>query len=146
MTVRRVSALKLGLAVLGSVAFVGAANYCTLEAFETQSAHHERACHTGSAEQQGDESSSTPAHHHEGASLACCAAMQAIAASRLDVHLASPTTRLLHELAGGVLGGAAVRESARIARGVSPPPQAPMPVQPFYRTTFANHAPPVRLA
>ena len=138
-------ALHLGLALLGSVAFFGAGNYCTLEAFQAPPAHHERVCHAGSAAHHADESSPQPAHHHEGGSR-CCVAMQAIAASRLDVHLASPATRLLHALTHERLGSVYVRAAARLARGVGPPLRAPMPAQPFYRTAFASHAPPVCLS
>ena len=133
-------------AVFISLALFGAMNYCTFEAFGAPPTHHGRACHAASLEHHGDKSSPPPARHHEGGSLACCAAMQAIAAAPLDVHLASVTTRFLHGLASGVLGGAAVRASVRTARGVSPPLREPTPVQPFYRTTFANHAPPVCIA
>ena len=138
--------LKAGLAALGSLALFGAVNYCTFEAFVAQPTDHERTCHAASAAHHGGDSSSLPVHHHQGASLACCAAMQAIAASRLEGPRAATPTHPLHLLASGVWGGAAVRESTRPARGVSPPRQEPAPVQPFYRTTFANHAPPARLA
>ena len=142
----RFQALTLGRAVLVSIALFGAMNYCAFEAFGAPPTHHARACHAASPEPHEGDSSSLPAHQHNGASLACCAAMQAIAVSRLEAPVASTAIRFLPRLASAVLGGAAVHEEAHAARGISPPPREPTPVQPFYRTTFANHAPPACLA
>ena len=138
MTTRRAEYRKRFMAWIAvgcSVAFVGASNYCNLEAVAAHPAGH-----------QHDEESSTPAHHHEEGAGVCCSAMQAITTSKFDCHLASSPAWQLPPLALQSVWLVSFLEPSRTTSGLSPPAREPTPARPFYRTAFASHAPPVCLA
>ncbi len=132
-------------AVVCSIAFLGASNYCNLEACTAHSTHAHDAQHAATA-QPHDEDSSTPAHHHDENSTICCSAMQAIAASTFDFHLASRPAWPFHSPTLQSSWLASLLKPSRTASGLSPPAREPTPANSFYRTTYANHAPPVHLA
>lgn len=142
---RRPHRISVWFAILCSVAFFGAINYCNLEAFAAHLPQTHELDHAVTAEHH-DEESSMPAHHHDENSVACCSAIQAIAASRVDFHLASTAVGQLHPLVLQSSWLASLLEPSHTASGLSPPAREPTPARPFYRTTFANHAPPVSLA
>ena len=126
------------LAIVCSVAFVLASNYCNIEALAGDGAHHET---TGEHHNEN-----APASGHDEATV-CCDALQAVLASKLDVRLCPVTSWLSHPLAlKSLRPDALLVEAAHLATGLSPPTREPTPRTPFYRTTFASHAPPVRLA
>jgi len=131
--------------VLCSLAFFGAVNYCTIEAFAAHPAQHHDA-HQSASTDHHDEESSTPTHHHDENSASCCAAMQALATSRSDFNLASSPAWHLQPLPLQSSWTTALLEPSRTASGLSPPAREPTPARPFYRTTYASLAPPVRLA
>ena len=142
---KRPQRIRTWFAILCSVAFIGAVNYCNLEVFAahpTQSHDAHQSASTG----HHDEDSSAPAHHHDEDSVSCCAAMQALATSKPDFNLASSPAWQPHPFALQSSWLASFLESSRTASGLSPPTREPPPARPFYRTTYANHAPPVRLA
>lgn len=142
----RRNSIRAWFAILCSVAFFGASHYCNLEAFAAHPAHSESARHAASSAHHDDESSSTPADHHEDESVACCAAMQAVTTPKVDFHLASSPAWPLHPLALESSLIPSLLEPSRTPSGLRPPAREPPPVRPFYRTTFANHAPPASLA
>lgn len=130
-----------------SVAFVGAVNYCDLEAFAACPAHTDDSHHAAEPAHHHGESPATPASHHEQESLTCCAAMQAVTAPKVAFQLASSPAWRLQPLVLGSSWITSLLEPSRPASGVSPPTrEPPPPARPFYRTTYANHAPPVCLA
>lgn len=131
--------------ILCSVAFFGASNYCNLEAVAAHPAHSERSHHATASEHQDNDASSTPAHDHEDASDACCAAVQAVTSPKIAFHLTSNLAWQLHPLMVRASWLTSLLDPIRAASGLSPPPREPTSVRPFYRTTYANHAPPVRL-
>ena len=148
MTMRwneRQTSLNTWMAVVCSAAFLGASNYCNLEAF---TAHLTRCheTHQSAATKDHDEESSIPTHHHDEGSVACCAAMQALATSKSEFNPASHLTWQLYPLAPHSLQWASFLAPSRAASGLSPPAREPTPARPFYRTTFASHAPPICLA
>ena len=120
--------LNTSLACLCSVAFLLANQYCALEAF---------------AEHHDEHAPAVPGHHDEA--VQCCAVMQAVVASRANLHVASSPAWQLHPLAFESVF-VSVFEPTYAASGLSPPTQESPPAKPFYRTTFASHAPPVHLA
>ena len=137
--------IRAWFAILCSVAFFGAINYCNLEAFAahpTQSHDAHQSASTGHHE----EDSSAPTHHHDEDSVSCCAAMQALATSKSDFNLASHPAWQRYPLALPSLRLVSFLTAFRTASGLSPPVREPPSARPFYRTTYANHAPPARLA
>lgn len=131
--------------ILCSVAFIGAVNYCNIEVFAAHPAQHHDA-HQAASTEHHDEDSSAPTHHHDEDSVSCCAAMQALVTSKSDFSLASSSAWQLHPLPLPSLRLASFLVSSRTVSGLSPPAREPTAVRLFYRTTYANHAPPVRLA
>ena len=142
---RRHSRASLWFAVVCAIAFLGASNYCNVEAFAAHPTPRQEAHHSATAEHH-DEQSTTPAHHHDDGSLACCSAIQAITASKFEFRLASAFAWQFHPPAPQSSWFASVPEPSRTASGLSPPAREPTPARPFYRTTFASHAPPVSLS
>ena len=136
---------RAGLALLCSVAFLAASHYCNLEAFAAPPTQSDDTHQSASAEHH-DGDSSAPTHHDDEDSVSCCAAMQALAISKSDFNLASHPAWQFHPLALHSLRLASFLTPSRTASGVSPPVRDPPPARPFYRTTFANHAPPAHLA
>ena len=133
------------IAVVCSFAFLAASNYCNLEAFAEPTHHHPSSHQSASAEHHED-GASTPSNQHEEHSVFCCSAMQAVVASRLSYQLASSSVWQLHPLILESVWLVSVFAPTRTASGLSPPTQESPPARPFYRTTFASHAPPVSLA
>ena len=137
--------LSRWLPIVCSVAFLGAINYCTLEALAAHPAQSHDS-HPSASTKHHDDESSTPAHHHDQDSVSCCLAMQAVVTSKIPFH---PTSNLAGQLHPWVLQSAwpgSRLENTCTANGLSPPTREPTPARPFYRTTFASHAPPVYLA
>ena len=142
---KRYHVLHTGIAFSAAVAFLAAINYCNLEAFAahpTQS--HDT--HQSAAAEHHDEKSSTPAHHHEEGSVSCCSAIQAIATPESNFNLASSPAWQFQPLVLQSVWVVSFLEPSRPTSGLSPPAREPTPSRPFYRTTYANHAPPVCLA
>lgn len=137
---------RAACAILCSVAFVGASNYCNVEAFAAHPAHSKGFHDAASSAHHDDESSSTPADHHEDALVACCAAMQAVTTPRGDFHRASSPAWQFQPLVLESSWFSSLLEPSRTASGVRPPAREPTPARPFYRTAFASHAPPAFLA
>ena len=121
-------------------AFLLAANYCICEAFSSDA--HEEASHQHAPAGHHDEQA--PASHTQ--SDPCCAAMQAATTPKVDFQLASSPAWQLQPLVLESSWITALLEPSRTASGLSPSAREPTPTRPFYRTTYANHAPPVRLA
>lgn len=139
------AAFRGWLALVCSVGFLGAAQHCTLEAFASHPTEHHGAQHV-SAGAQPHEESSAPAQHDQECTVSCCAAMQAVVTSTIDWQ---PAWHPAGHLRLAVLRSPQLEASLKLARtmsGLSPPPREPTPARPFYRTTFASHAPPVVLA
>lgn len=130
-----------GVAVVAAFAFLFAINYCACEAFSADHAH------SGPSQQH-----SPTGHHDEHAPTSqdqsdpCCATLQAVVLSPGTLQVASSTPTVLPSV---VSRGAAITlrtQLVAVPSGLSPPVREPTPARPFYRTTFANHAPPARLA
>lgn len=120
--------------------FLWAIIYCQLDAFVPhpgESSHQE-----ASAEHQDG---TLPTPGHDEASLHCNT-VQSLIALKFDVLLNPVTAQPFQATALESLQPDAFGEPFRLASGLSPPTRAPTPRTPFYRTTYANHAPPVRLA
>ena len=138
--------LKGWVAIVCSVAFLGASNYCNVQAFAEQSASHHDMHQAAAANHHHDEETPTPAQHHEDCSVSCCSAMQAVVTPRVEYRFAASPIWQFHPLVLESLWLASFLEPSRTASGLSPPAREPTPVTPFYRTTFASHAPPICLA
>jgi hypothetical protein len=135
---RRNGLLVPSIAALAAFAFLLAINYCVCEAFSADHAHNEPA-------QQH-----SPAGHHddhiptsEDQANPCCATLQAVIFSRGILQVASSTPTLLPSIASLGVEITLRTQLATVPSGLSPPAQALPPRLPFYRTTYANHAPPV---
>ena len=130
-----------GIAAVAAFAFLLAINYCVCEAFSADRAHSEPS-------QQH-----SPAGHHDDNAPAsqdqsdpCCATLQAVASSTRTPQVASFT---LSSFPFVVLLGSEIAprtQRAAVHSGLSPPAREPPAQALFYRTTFASHAPPARLA
>ena len=122
------------------VTFLLATSYCSVEALLTHSAQDEHASHHQPTDHH-DEDSRTPSHDQ---ATTCCVTLQAVLASKVEFSL--------YRVAGipsvdfESLRPATLIALSRFAHGLSPPTREPPPARPFYRTTFASHAPPVQLA
>ena len=135
------------IAIACSLAFLGATNYCNVEAFAEQSSSHHDTHQAASANHHHDEKTPSPAQHHDtDCSVTCCSAMQAVVVPQQQYRLAASLTWHLQDLALESQWLASFVEPSRTASGLSPPAREPTPAKPFYRTTFANHAPPICLA
>jgi hypothetical protein len=129
------------MAAVAAFAFLLAINYCVCEAFSADHAHNEPAQQHSPA---GHHDDNTPTSQDQ--SDPCCATLQAVVFSPGTFQVASSTTTVLPSV---VSLGAEITlrtQLATVSNGLSPPARAPTPRLPFYRTTYANHAPPARLA
>jgi len=135
---RRNRFLVPGIAAVAAFAFLLANNYCVCEAFSGEHSHAENADQHAAASHH-DESSSNNAYDP------CCSTLQAIGTSQAALILDGPAQLFFHVIRPQHLQLASI-ELPLTASGLSPPAREPTPVQPFYRTTFANHAPPIYLA
>lgn len=119
-------------------AFLLASNYCAGEAFSSSHGH------TDSSHQHA------PASHHDESSSnheddPCCATLQAVVTPHSTLLAAGPQL-LFQEVPLQAAQIVRLIDLSFAPTGLSPPARAPAPSRPFYRTTYANHAPPVCLA
>ncbi|GEM_PF-5010848 len=119
--------------------FVLATNYC---AYETVTNGHARA--------DGDYQRAPAGHHDESSSshdhAACCVTLQAVVTQQPSLLLAGASQPLLQEIPLQSVHLIRSVDLSLAPSGLSPPAREPTPARPFYRTTFANHAPPAYLA
>ena len=129
-------------AVVAVFTFLLATNYCVCEAFTGDHAHAESSHHHASAGYH-DEQTPTSQDQHD----VCCSTLQAVISSSGTLQVASLTPTGLLPFVLSLSSKSTPRaQVAAVLSGLSPPTQVPPPRLPFYRTTFANHAPPVHLA
>ncbi len=136
--VARSKVLRTCVAVLCSFTFWAATNYCNLEAL---------AAHPAQGEDSGQHHPA--AGHHPGAvptpddeDSLCCATLHAVPVTKVDMTPKSLSQWI--DPVTVVLGRDVLTTRSRSTIGWSPPERGPTP-EPFYRTTYANHAPPVFL-
>ena len=139
-SIRWLKVVSARTAIVVSFTFLTATNYCSLEAFaeHVESSHH----HEEASPRSHDEGSSIPDHDQDS----CCATLQAIVTPTTNLHLVHPSAAALSFLALSTSGTTTLIDVAHVASGLSPPAREPTPTVPFYRTTFASHAPPIFLA
>jgi hypothetical protein len=121
-------------------AFLLAANYCICEAFSSDA--HEEASHQHAPAGHHDEQA--PASHTQ--SDPCCATLQAVLPTLGHLQLPLASHSLLSDLTVQSVDVPGFADLSFAPTGLSPPAREPTATRPFYRTTYANHAPPVRLA
>ena len=121
-------------------AFVLAANYCICEAFSSDA--HEKASHQHAPAGHHDEE--PPASHTQ--SDPCCATLQAVLPTLSHLPLPLASHSLLSDLTVQSVDVLGLADLSFAPTGLSPPAREPTPARPFYRTTYANHAPPAHLA
>ena len=138
---RRNSLLVPGIAAVAAFAFLLAINYCVCEAFSADHTHSE---HSQQHSSSGDHDEDGPASNNQ--SDPCCATLQAVVSSSGTPQVLSSTPTLVPFSASLNSEVTPHTQLAYAPSGLSPPVEAPPPRLPFYRTTYANHAPPVRLA
>ena len=131
-------------AVACSVAVVWAITYCNVETFVPHATASEGSQHHASSDHAAPEL--PPSDHHDDSTLHCETILNVVTAQRLEVHVSSRPTGVLRPLVWAGLESNALLELPHVASGLSPPTREPPPARPFYRTTFASHAPPVCLA
>jgi len=121
-----------------SGAFLLATNYCVCEAFSGDHAHAESSHHHAPA---GHHDESPSDHEYDP----CCSTLQAVVTPHSNLLLTAGSQLLFQEVPLQSANVARVASLSLAPSGLSPPAREPTPTRPFYRTTFANHAPPVRL-
>lgn len=132
--------MRLIVWVMGG-AFLLATNYCICEVFTNHT--HADASHQHAADGH---------HHDEGSPTSntqydpCCATLQALVPIRSAGHLIDVSDQTVRTAALPVVHFAHVADLSKAPSGLSPPAREPTTTRPFYRTTYANHAPPVYLA
>lgn len=128
-------AMLAPIALASSFAFLLATNYCNLEAFAAHPAHSENSSDHHSA---GDHHGAAPTSDDEAL---CCETLHAVPVSKVDV---TPNTliRWVNLATVEIAERDVLIPPARSSIGWSPPERGPTPAAPFYRTTYANHAPP----
>ena len=134
--------LLSGIVFLCGFAFLVAVNHCSLEAFAEQASSHEALHHRETAP---DYPENSPVHNHDEGSV-CCSTLKAIPASKSFEIRPSLTTSFLSPFEHRASWSDTLLESSDVTTGLSPSAQESPPATPFYRTTYANHAPPVCLA
>jgi len=130
--------MRLLAGIVGGAFFL-AVNYCACEAV---------------AHEHPDQASShqhAPAGHHDESPSneeynPCCTNLQAIVTPQLSLHLATISHQLFQAIALPVADAVSLADLSLAPSGLSPPAREPTTPRPFYRTTFASHAPPVSLA
>ena len=121
-------------------AFVVATHYCVCEALNSDHAHADRS-HEHAPGGHHDETPSNNAYDP------CCATLQAVVTPQASLLLFAPGSQTLFQEIPLQSNNVARFVDVPLApSGLSPPAREPTPTQPFYRTTFASHAPPVCLA
>ncbi|MBI3996455.1 MAG: hypothetical protein HY352_02225 [Candidatus Omnitrophica bacterium] len=125
--------IRLSAWIVGG-ALLMATNYCAYEAFSGGHAH------------VNDTHQHAPVDHHDEspsrANDSCCSTLHAVVIPQFTLLLArgSPLLRQAMSLQAIPLVG--FIDLSAIPNNLSPPAHEPIPARPFYRTTFANHAPP----
>ena len=119
--------LVVGCTLVAAFTFLIGTNYCVYE--ELVQGHHER-----------------DSQHSDDQFDPCCSTLQAIALSPLNLFLAQAPPSILHALALLLVEESPSVALAYAPTGLSHTARAPTPHAPFYRTTFAPHAPPLSLA
>ncbi len=116
-----------------------ASNYCVCEAFSsrhTDSSHHQHA--------------PTSSHHEESPSNhevdPCCSTLQAVVTPHSTFLLVAGPQLLFQEVPLETASIVRLVDLSLAPTGLSPPAREPTSARPFYRTTFASHAPPVCFA
>jgi hypothetical protein len=135
---KRLKPLRGWVAVISAFAFLAAANYCTLEALAAHPAADETSHHSDSHD------AGVPARGDDGE--LCCMALQAILQPKTDFGLARSDALVFQLPALQARQPELPAHLFRVTSGLSPPIRDPAPRTPFYRTTFASHAPPAFLA
>ena len=130
-----------GCALLAAVTFLIGINYCAREELVHGPSHHGHA-HTNDASSHHENDSQPQSSEHQFDH--CCSTLQAIALAPSNLTLSPIRILLLHALALRAVGEDLSRALSYVPTGLSPP-REPTPHVPFYRTTFANHAPPLLL-
>jgi hypothetical protein len=130
-----------GLAAVAALAFAVSMHYCVCETF---AGSHPQA----DASHQHDPSSHHDTEHSSPGSQSdpCCSTLLAITTPRENFNLVGSSAPVLQARLLHTPSLTPLVELSMAPTGLSPPPRAPTPRLPFYRTTYANHAPPVRLA
>ncbi len=128
------------IGLLCSTAFFAASNYCVLETLAAHPAPAEGSHHSDTA----GHDSGIPARGDDGE--LCCIALQSVLLPATDLHLARPNVPV-HSLSASEAPCPKLPiTSPGSTIGWSPPERGSPPATPFYRTTFASHAPPAFLA
>ena len=138
---RRNNLVISGIAAVAAFAFLLAINYCVCEAFSTDHAQSESSQQHSPS---GHHDESGPASNNQSDS--CCATLQAVVFSPGTPQSASSTPTLLRSIVSLGADMPLRTQLTAVPNGLSPPIREPTAPRPFYRTTYANHAPPVRLA
>ena len=134
-------ARKQGVRVLAWVAgtaFLLATHYCICEAFSSSRGHVDSS-HQHAPASHHDES---PSNHEDDP---CCATLQAVVTPHSALLVAGPQL-LFQEVPLQAANIVRLADLSFAPTGLSPPAREPTSARPFYRTTFASHAPPIHLA
>lgn len=135
---RRQRVLISCIVAAAAASFLLAANYCSCEALmdghsgRAGAHHHDRAGHHDHDGDQPSNDRSDP----------CCSTLHAIPTPLARLLLTTPSQTLLLRLPASAVAPLALALLTQAPTGLSPPAPAPWPQRPFYRTTFASHAPP----
>ena len=140
-TLKQREFLPAATALSCAFTFFVAINYCNVEALSAHPTPSEGFGHHHSTEDHHDGAVPTPSDED----ALCCATLHAVPTSKVDVTQRSLIQRI-NPITVEVFGRDFPIPPARSASGWSPPERGPTPLTPFYRTTYANHAPPAFLA
>ncbi len=121
-------------AVVSALTFLCATNYCAVEALAEGPIHHE-----GPSGHSHNEGVPTPKDQSDP----CCSTLQAVVTPPFNLLIVAGPQPLFQEVPLQSPNGVRVADLSLAPSGLSPPARAPTPARPFYRTTFASHAPPV---
>lgn len=128
---------------IAMVAFSVAINYCAWEAFATPPAQNESSHHHETSDHHPEGEHPTESHDEVAG---CCETLQAIITSKLDTTAGVVVTQPLDHPRFNVRPLVSLLESSCSTSGRPYPAREPPQERPFYRTTFASHAPPAFLA
>ena len=140
---RRQNGLRKSAVLLLSFAFFSATNYCMLETLAAHPTHGGNSHHSDASDHPGEKGFPTSGNDQDAL---CCATLHAVLPSKSDIHPVRPITGILQLAVLGPSKSSVLVQPSRSAIGWSPPEREPPPAAAFYRTTYANHAPPVCLA
>ena len=139
---KRQRSIIASCASLAAVTFLIGINYCACGELVHGPSHHGHA-HTNDASSHHENDSQPQRSEHQFDH--CCSTLQAIALAPSNLLLLPMLTRWLHARALRAVGEDRSGALSYVPTGLSPP-REPTPHIPFYRTTFANHAPPLFFA